>query len=198
MSDSVRPHRQQPTRLGRPWDSPGENTGVGDYSVTRTQKLIKLLRPNYLINGTVSSFFWPSVVVQSLSYVWLFATPWTATCQASLSLTVSWNLLKLVSIESVMPSNHPILCHLLLLLLSIFSSIRVFSSESALRIRWPKHWSFGLSISPSNEYSGLISFRTDWIDFFAVQVTLKSLLQYHNCIYLFYILTVWKDKMQNK
>ena len=104
------------------------------------------------------------------------ATPWTAACQASLSITNSWSLLKLMSIESVMASNHLILCHPLLLLPSIFPSIRVFSNESALRIRWPKYWTFSFNISPSNEYSGLISFRMDWLDLFAVQRTLKSLL----------------------
>ena len=102
--------------------------------------------------------------VQSLSRVWLFVTPWTAARQASLSFTTSLNLLKLVSIESMMPSNHLILCHPLLLLPSIFPSIRVFSSESVLHIRWPKYWSFSFSMSPSSEYSGLISFRIDWFD----------------------------------
>ena len=105
--------------------------------------------------------------------------PWTAVCQASLSFTISWSLLKLKSIESVMPSNHLILCHPLLLL-SIFPSIRVFSNELALRIRWPKYWSFRFSISPSNNYSGLISFRIDWFELLAVHRTLKSLLQYHS------------------
>ena len=121
-----------------------------------------------------------SVVVQSLSRVPIFATPWTAAHRASLSFTVSWSWLKLMSIEQVMPSNYLSLCHPLLLLPSIFSSIRVFSNESALRIRWPKNWSFSFSISPSNEYSGLISFRIDWFDLIAVQGTLKSLLQHHN------------------
>ena len=107
-------------------------------------------------------------------------TPWTAACQASLSITNSRSLLKLKSIESVMPSNHLILCRPLLLLPSIFPSIRVFSSESVLRIRWPKYWSFSFSISPSSEYSGLISFRMDWLDILAVQGTLKSLLQHHS------------------
>ena len=106
-------------------------------------------------------------------------TPWTAACQASMSITYSWSLLKLMSIKSVMLSNHLILCHSLLVLASIFPKIRVFSNESALRIRWPKHWSFSFSISPSNEYSGLISFRIDWLDLLAVQGTVKSLLQYH-------------------
>ena len=118
--------------------------------------------------------------VRSLSHVWLFATAWTAAHQASPSITNSWSLLKLMSIESIMPSNHLILCHPLLLPPSIFSSIRVFSNESALPIRWPKYWSFSFSISPSNEYSGLISFRVDWLDLLAVQGTLKSLLQYYS------------------
>ena len=118
------------------------------------------------------------VSVQLLSRVWLFATPWTAARQASLSITNSWSLLKLMSIDSVIPSNHLILCHPLLLLPSIFPSIRVFSNESALPIRWPVYWSFSFSISPSNEHSGLMSFRMDWLDIFAVQETLKSLLQH--------------------
>ena len=118
--------------------------------------------------------------VQSLSCVQLFATPWTAAHQASLSITNSWSLLKLMAIESVMPSNHLILCRPLLLLPSIFSSIRIFSDESVLRIRWPKYWSFSFSISPSNDYSGLISFRMDWLALLAVQGTLKSLLQHHS------------------
>ena len=109
-----------------------------------------------------------------------FATPWTAALQASLSFTVFWSLHKLMSIESVMSSNHLILRHPLLFLPSIFPSIRVFSSELALPIRWPKYWSFSFSISPSNEYSGLISFRIDWFDLLAVHRTLKSLLQHHS------------------
>ena len=115
-----------------------------------------------------------------LSRVQLFATPWTAARQASLSIINSWSLLKLMSIESVMPSNRLILCCPLLLLPSIFSSIRVFSNESVLHIRWSKHWSFSFNISPSNEHSGLISFRMDWLDLLAVQGTLKNLLQYHS------------------
>jgi len=107
-------------------------------------------------------------------------TPWTAAHQASLSITKSQSLLKLMSIESVMPSNHLVLCCPLLLLPSIFPSIRVFSNESVLHIRWPKYWSFSFSISPSNEYSGLISFRMDWLDLLAIQGTLKSLLQHHS------------------
>ena len=128
----------------------------------------------------VSLFHHEVVVVQSLSRVQLFVTAWTATCQASLSFTISWSLLKLMSIESVMPSNHLILCRPLLLLPSIFPSIRVFSNDSALHTRWPKYWSFSFNISPSNEHSGLISFRIDWFDLLAVQGTLKSLLQHHS------------------
>ena len=107
-------------------------------------------------------------------------TPWTAARQASLSITNTWNLYKLMSIMSVMPSNHVILCRLLLLLTSILPSIRVFSKESALRMRWPKYWSFSFNISPSNEYLGLISFRIDWLDLLAVQGTLKSLIQHYS------------------
>ena len=120
--------------------------------------------------------------VQSLSRVQLFATPWTAARQASSrkSITNSQSLRKLMSIKSVMPSNHLILCHPLVLPPSIFSSIRIFSNESVLCIRWPKYWSFSFSIIPSNEYSGLISFRMDWFDLLAVQGTLKSLLQHHS------------------
>ena len=118
--------------------------------------------------------------VQTLSCVRLFATPWTAAHQASLSITNSQSLLKLMFIESVIPSNHLILCRPLLLLPSIFPSIRVFSKESVLHIRWPKYWSFSFSICPFNEYSRLISFRMDWWDLLAVQGTLKSLLQHHS------------------
>ena len=118
--------------------------------------------------------------VQSLSHVWLFVTPWIAASQASLSITNSRSSLKLVSIESVMPSSHLILCHPLLLLPPIPHSIRVFYNESTLCMRWPKYWSFSFSISPSNEHPGLISFRMDWVDLLAVQGTLKSLLQHHS------------------
>ena len=124
-------------------------------------------------NGIFSSF-------QLLSHVRLFATPWTAACQASPSIPNSRSLLKLMFIESVMPFNHLILCHPLLLLPSIFPSIRAFSNESVLRIRWPKYWSFSFSISPSTEYSGLISFRVNLWDLLAVQGTLESLLQHHS------------------
>ena len=118
--------------------------------------------------------------VQSLSCARVFVTPWTAARQASLSITNFWSLLKLMSVQLVMPSNHLILCHTLLLLPSIFPSIRVFSNESALCIRWPKYWSFSFKFSPSNEHPGLISFKIDWLDLLAVQGTLKSLLQHHS------------------
>ena len=120
------------------------------------------------------------VVVQSFSHIWLFSTPWTAARQVPLSITNSWSLLNPMSIELVIPSNHLILCCPLLLLPSIFPSIRVFSNESVIRTRWPKDWSFSFSISPSNECSRLISFRIDWFDLLAVQGTLKSLLQHHS------------------
>ena len=144
--------------------------------------------------------------VQSFSHVRLFATPWTAACQASLSITNSQSLLRLMSIESVMPCNHIILCRPLLLPPSIFPSIRVFSYEAALHIRWPKYCSFSFSISPSNEHSGLISFRIDWLDLLAVRGTLKSLLQHHSsktsvlrCLPFFIVqlshpyMTTWKN-----
>ena len=133
-----------------------------------------MLFPNSESSGEVHF-----ISVQSLSCVWLFATPWTEAHQASLSITNSRSLLKLMSIELVMPSNHPILWGPLLLP-SILPSIRVFSNESVLHIRWPKYWNFSFSISPSNEYSGLISFRIDWFDLLAFQGTLKSLLQHHS------------------
>ena len=120
------------------------------------------------------------VAVQSLSCVQLCVTPWTVAHQASLSFSISWSLLRFLSIESVMLSNNLIICHPLLLLPSIFPSIRVFSNELALRIRWPNYWSFSFSISSSNEYSGLISFRIEWFDLFTVQGMLKSFLQHHN------------------
>ena len=131
-------------------------------------KRLMMLAPDYLV-----------VIIQSLSRVRLFATPWTSACQAFLSFIISWSFLKLMSIESVMSSNHLILCRALLLP-SIFPSIRVFSNDLALHIRWPKYWSFSFSINPSNEYSGLISFRINWFDLITVQGTLKSLLQHHS------------------
>ena len=135
------------------------------------------MHPHIRINASVMDL-WGSV--QSLNHVQIFATPGTAARQASLSITISQSLLKLMSIKLVMPSNHFILCHPLILQPSIFPSIRVFTNESVLRIRWPKYWSFSFSISPCNEYSGLISFRIDWFDLLAVQGTLKSLLQHHS------------------
>ena len=134
----------------------------------------------FLIGGKL--LFWGIQLssVQSLSRVWLFAIPWTAAREASLSFTNCRSLPKPMSIELVMPSNHLILCRSLLLLPSIFPSFRVFSNESALRIRWPKYWSFSFNISPSSEHPGLIWFRLDWLDLLAVQGTLKSLLQYHS------------------
>ena len=133
--------------------------------------------------------------VQSLSRVRLFATPWTAATEGSLSIINSQNLFKLMSIELVMPSNHLILCCLLLLLPSIFPSIRVFSNKSVLHIRWPKYWSFSFSISPSNEYSRLSSFRMDWLDLLAVQGTLKSFLQHYSSKHLFFgiQLSLWSN-----
>ena len=136
--------------------------------------------------GNILNIFKPFTIIQSfssvqlLSRVQLFVTPWTAAHQASQSITNSQSLLKLMSIELVMPSNHLILCHPLLLQPSIFPSIRVFSNESVLHIRWPKYWSFSFSISPSNVYSGLISFRIDWFDILAVKGTLKNLLQHRS------------------
>ena len=137
-------------------------------------KAITLLKKYQIINHLNQSS------VQSLSHVWLFATPWTAACQASLSITNSRSLPKFMSTESVMPSNHLILCRPLLLLPSIFPKIRVFSNESALHIKWPKYWSFNFNIGPSNEHPGLISFGMDWLYLLAVQGTLKSLLQNHS------------------
>ena len=133
--------------------------------------------------------------VQSLSHVQLFASPWIAAWQPSLSITNSQSLLKFMSIESVMPSNHLILCCPLLLPPSIFSTIRVFSSKSVRPIKWPKYWSFSFSTSPSNEYSGLTSFRIDWFDLLAGQETLKSLLQHHNphhnfSIYFYFLIFI--------
>ena len=124
--------------------------------------------------------FWSFSSVQSLSCVWLFVTPWIAALQALLSITNSWSPPKPMSIESAIPSSHLILCHPLLLLPPILSSIRVFSNESTLCMRWPKYWNFSFNISPSNEHPGLISFRMDWLDLLAVQGTLKSLLQHHS------------------
>ena len=157
------------------------------------------------MNIKVHMSFWIQFTsVQLLSHVWLFVIWWTAAHQASLSITNSWRLIKLMSIESVMPSNHIIFSPPLLLLPSIFSSIRVFPNVSVFHIRWPKCWSFSFSISPSNEYSGLISFRIDSFDLLTVQGTLKSLLQYHSskasilrCSALTSIHDYWKNKSFN-
>ena len=145
---------------------------------------ISMLKPEKLLTDWdqscprfQESAFRPSadhVVVQSVSHIWLFATPWTAACQASLSFTISQSLLQLMPIESVIPSNHLIFFHPLVFLPSIFPSIGVFSNDPALRMRWPKYWSFSFSISPSKEYSGFISFRIDWFDLLAVQGTQVS------------------------
>ena len=189
MSDSLGPCGPWPARLLCLWDSPGKNTGVACHA------LLQGIFPTQGSNPRLLSLLhWQmgslplvppgkprdALVVRSLSHVWLFATPWTAAHHASLSFTISRNLLRLVSIELVMPCNHLILCYPLLLLPSIFPSIRVFSKESGLRIRWPKYRRFSISISPSNEYSGLISFRINWFDLLTLQGTLKSLLQRHN------------------
>ena len=133
-----------------------------------------------IVSHTYMSCFMYMSVQFRLSVMSNSATPWTAACQASLSITIFWSSLKFMSIESVVPSNHLIFSHPLLLLPSILPSIRVFSNESVLHIRWPKYWSFSFSLSPSNEYSGLISFRIDWLDPLAVQGTLRSLLQHHS------------------
>ena len=164
---------------GLPFPTPGDlaNPGI---------ELVFLLSPASSDRFFTTSATWEAQreyqfsSVQSLSHVQLFATPWTAAHQASLYITNFWSLLKLMSIESVMPYNHLVLCRPLLLLPSIFPNIRVFSNESVLHIRWPKYWSFSFSISLSNEYSGLISFRMDWLDLLAVQGALKSLLQHHS------------------
>ena len=145
-------------------------------SVVKTSLHFFIILPSRCVWFSHYSF----AVVQSLSHVQLFATPWTAACQASLSFTISQSLLKLMSIWSMMPSNHLILCRPLLLLPSIFPRIRVFTNESVLRIIWPKYWTFSFNIHPSHEYSGLISFRMDWLDLLAIQGTLKSLLWYHS------------------
>ena len=175
MSDSLQPHGLQHARPSCPSPTPKVYL---DLNVLWFQQNAWIETKGFswtyeLLNCNISS-------VQSLSRVQLFATPWTTAHQASLSITNSQSLLKLMSIESVMPYNHLILCRPLLLLPSIFPSIRVFSNESALCIRWPKCWSFSFNISPSNEHPGLISFRMDWLDLLAGQGTLKSLLQHHS------------------
>ena len=148
-----------------------------EYFERRLQNLLIVSKCRRFLKFT---FNWRISLVQSLSRVQLFVTPWIAACQASLSITSSPSSLRLTSIESVMPSSHLILCRPLLLLPAITPSIRVFSSESTLCMRWPKYWSFSFSIIPSKEMPGLISFRMDWLDLLAVQGTLKSLLQHHS------------------
>ena len=155
MFNSLQPHELQSTSLPCPSLSP--------VVCLNSHPLSQWWYPTILISSCLFSS------VQLLSHVWLSATSWTPALQASLSVTNSWSLLKLMSIESVMASNHPILCHPLLLLPSIFPSIRVFSNESVLHIRWPNYWSFSFSISPSNKYSGLVSFRMDWLGLLSVQ-----------------------------
>ena len=174
--------------LLHPWDCPGKNTWDGCYFLFQTIFPTQRLSPGLLCLlhwqkdslhcATWEALSWCFSSFQSLSQGWLSATPWTAAHQASLSITDSRSLLKLMSIKSVMPSNHLILCPPLLLLPSIFPSISIFSSESVLCIRWPKYWSFSFSISPSKEYSGLILFLIDWLDLLATQGNLKS-FQHH-------------------
>ena len=158
---------------------------MGNVRIAKT--FLKKMKEPVLISPVINSYYKATVIkivcfsVQfSHSVMSDSATPWTTACQASLSITNSWSSLRLTSIKSVMPSSHLILCRPLLLLPSIFPSIRVFSNESALRIRWPKYWSFSFNINPTNEHPGLISFRMDWLDLLAVQGTLKSLLQHHS------------------
>ena len=149
-------------------------------SQSRDQTYLSCIVGGFFTTGLPGKPIIKTTVDQSLSHVQLFVTTWTAARQASLSITNSQSLLRLISIELVMPSNHLILCHPLLFLPSVFPSIRIFSNESALHIRWPKYWSFSFNISPSNEHPGLISFRMDWLDLLAVQGTLRSLLQHHS------------------
>ena len=148
--------------------------------ISKSLAAVRNLKPCQILCVLLSLEYIQFSSVQSLSRVWLFVTPCTAAHQASLSITNSQSLPKPMSIELVMPSNHLILCRPLLLLPSVFPSIRVFSNESAVRIRWPEYWSFSFSISPSSEHPGLISFRMDWLDLLAIQGTLKSHLQHHS------------------
>ena len=157
------------------WESKNESVQLGSVAQSCPTLCNLITHRKELLSRIYKTTQFSSV--QSLSHVRLFSTPWIAARQACLSITNSQNSLKLMSIESVMPSNHLILCRPLLLLPSIFPSIRVYSNESALLIRWPKYWSFSFNVSPSNEHPGLISFRMDWLDLLAVQGTLKSLLQ---------------------
>ena len=166
-------------RLCEPMDSNPPGSSVYGILQGRKMEWIAITSPGNLPNSGTEPTSPSFSSVQLLSCIHLFATPWTAARQASLSITNSWSLPKFMSIESVMPSNHLILCHPLLLPPSVFPRIRVFSNESALLIRWPKYWSFSFNISPSNEHAEVISFRMDWLDLLAVQRTLQSLLQHH-------------------
>ena len=159
-----------------PWDLP--DWGIEPRSLTLAGGFLTSVSPGNPC-WSIADYRFQFSSVHLLSCVWLFAAPWTASRQASLSITNSWSLLKLMSIELAMPFNHLILCFPLLLLPSVFSSIRVFSKESVLHIRWPKFWSISVSISPSSDYSGLISFRMDWLNLLAAQGTLRRLLQHH-------------------
>ena len=203
MSDSLRPHESQHARPPCPSPTPGVYSNSCPLSqwchyfmanrwgnngkqwltlFSWAPKSLQMVTAVMKLKDTYSlgEKLWPTFSsVQWLSHVWLFVTPWNAAFQASLSITTSQSLLRLMSIKSVMPSNHLILCRPLLLLPSIFPSIRVFSNESVLRIGWPKYWSFSFILSPSNKHSGLISYRIDWFDL-AVQGMLKSLLQHHS------------------
>ena len=189
MSNSSVRHGLKPVRLLSLWGFPGKNTELGCHFLLQriflSQRLNQCLLHWQVGSLPLSHLGSPMEAVQfssvqSLSRVWLFATPWITAHQASLSITNSRSLLKLMPIESVMPSSHLILCCPLLLLPPIPPSIRVFSNESTLCMRWPKYWSFSFSISPSNEHPGLISFRMDWLDLLAVQGTLKSILRHHS------------------
>ena len=180
------PHGLQPSRFFCPWDFPGKNTGGAAIFSFRGSSLTQGSNPRLLHSlhwqaGSLPLSHLGSLEPEIASLQnKILRWPEANKCQASLSITNSWSLLKLTSIESVMPFNHLIFCHPLLLPPSIFLRIRVFSNESVLRIRWPKYWSFSFSISPSNEHPGLISFRMDWLDLLAVQGTLESLLQHHS------------------
>ena len=172
----MRPHRWQPTRPHRPWDSPGKNTGVGRHFLLQHMKV----KSESEVAQSCPTLSYPMDCSLPGSSIHGIFQPRVLEWGGIAFSTNSPSLLKLMSIQSVMPSNHLVLCHLLLLLPSMFPSIKVFSRESTLCIRWPRYWSFSFSITPSNEFSGLISLRIDWFDLLAVQGTLKSLLQHHN------------------
>ena len=209
MLDSFRPHGLQHTRLLCPWLSPrvcsnscplswccyltiSSSASPFSFCLLSYTALGSFPVSQLFVSGgqSITSEYYPAVVVRLPSRVWFSATPRTAAHQAPLSIPITWSLLKLMSIESVVPSNHFILCCYFLLLPSIFCSIMVFSSELALCIRWPKYWSFSLSINPSSEFSGLISFRFDWFDLFAVQGSLfqhrssKAVIVWHSAFFI--------------